>query len=465
MRRAILFAFLITAPAYCGSIEGNVTNLATGAGIGGVQVTALKSLGAGAWAISGADGAFRIDELADGEYSVSTPGSAAATVKVAGETHFDLKLPAPATVRGKVLDPDGKEAEGIIVHLNRERSSALRAVTDEHGEFVIEDVQPGNYALRALDPEDGAKDGEKTIGGEYPERIDVAGGDISGLTIQLRKIAVRHVRGVVSPAVPAEVRLLKPSSEQALWVYGPFAVRRFPLDDEAFHLDASQDGAFDIEVPEGDWVLEASLKEPDSPGGSLTLRQGAKEIRVGRDDLENVKIFLADLIPIAVTSEWGDAKPSTHPKLSVTAPVRGTLGFPGRYWILPQTTPGFYLAAAMLDGRDVKGQLVEIDGPAEIHTTYKSDGGSVRGKAENGAGAAVALMADAGPGMRIGYSAKCDATGTFAIPEVAPGRYTIAAFRDPEEIRSGTFLDKLDAMGERVKVEAASPTTVELSVP
>ena len=453
------------APLLGGSIEGQVTNIATGAGLQGVQVTARSNSNVGGWVISSEDGGFRIEDLPDGDYTISTPRSAPLTVKVTGETHFDFKA-AGVSVRGRVLDPDGKEAEGITVRLGAMGTVAARAVTDEHGEFVVDGVGAGTYTLSALAPDGKNRDGEKIIDTDFPQQINVAGADLLGYTIQLQKVAVRHVKGVVRPAGPAEVRLITQPAATGLWLYG--GPRHFPETlEKGESVTAAEDGSFEFtDVREGDWILLATVTDRDEVTGvGSTREQGSIDLHVGRDDIDGVKLQMASPFSIVTTPELSGNGPNVFADLAMIVPMAGALGFPGRYLILPQTYPGFYLAAVMLDGRDVKGQMVELDGPAEIHTIYKSDGGTVRGRVENGAGAAVVLMsADPETGIRIGYSARCDDAGGFVIQQIAPGSYTSAAFPDADEVRAGQFLDKLATAGERVNVEAASEAIVNLRI-
>lgn len=155
---------------------------------------------------------------------------------------------------------------------------------------------------------------------------------------------------------------------------------------------------------------------------------------------------------------------------STAVPKAGENGnvevFRGRFFVglSPLRVPGYYLAAAMLDNRDVLGQEVELSGPATLKMVYKTGGGSVRGKVEGGAATVVVAMADATAAGRLGWSAACDAEGGFTLANLAPGEYTVAAFRDRRELNDAGFLSSLAAGGERVKVEEGAVATVALRV-
>lgn len=142
-------------------------------------------------------------------------------------------------------------------------------------------------------------------------------------------------------------------------------------------------------------------------------------------------------------------------------------GFAGRYFVGPPNTltPGFYAAAAMLENRDVLGQVVEISGPASVKMIFKTGGGSVRGTVEKGADATVVLMADATATGHIGYAGKCDANGAFLIPDLPPGEYTAVAVQGSvgDPLRP-EFVSLLASNGKRVRIEAKSAEQVDLRV-
>jgi hypothetical protein len=83
---------------------------------------------------------------------------------------------------------------------------------------------------------------------------------------------------------------------------------------------------------------------------------------------------------------------------------------------------------------------------------------------EHGADAIVALMADAMPASRLGFTARCDAEGGFSIRDVPPGEYTVVAFADAGPIGMAELERMLAASGKRVAVEAGAAAQVDLRV-
>jgi len=142
------------------------------------------------------------------------------------------------------------------------------------------------------------------------------------------------------------------------------------------------------------------------------------------------------------------------------------MALPGRYLFGPgPATPGYYVSAALLDGRDVLGQAVELSGPTTVKLVLKKDGGTLRGVVEKGGGSTVVLMADATTYARFGLTARCDPDGNFSISDVPPGSYTAVAFQDNWVLYQPDLLSRIDsAHGERVKIEAGGSETVALKV-
>lgn len=112
-----------------GAIEGTVTDSATHAGVPGVNVT-LRIQGVRYTAITtDSSGSFRVTGTEPGEYNLrfDKPGFVAVElpalgkprlrVGLSGTVRADVEMLAMATLRGRVLDPEGKPAPKITVGL------------------------------------------------------------------------------------------------------------------------------------------------------------------------------------------------------------------------------------------------------------------------------------------------------------------------------------------------------------
>lgn len=481
---------LLLTPVMGGSVSGNVTNRATGEGIEGAMVFmgAVKPSGPqreGQQVVTTEGGAFKIEGLADGEYVISPSkygfySLMLATVKVSGDTRFDLQMFPPVSLRGRVLDPEGKPAEGVVVKLV---GASPETMTNEEGAFVIEDVPPGLWKVSATPVEAELKDEERVVTTYYPSAVEpsqaqsirVEDAALSGYDIRLKTARVRTIRGVVvdaqgNPEQNATVVLFKRASVAE-------AIAWDPKPPGEKHLLAGDDGSFEFrEVAEGDWLLRAIVPARDPETNRPRYRDGLAELIVERSDITDVKIRTREGFPLDITADWGDSPPAKPRQALVNLvpldgqyPVDGEV-FGGRYFIGPgfsfREPDGFYTAAAMLDNHDVLGQVVELSGPTSLRMIYKPGGSSVRGTVEgveNGAYMNVVLVADGPSAPMIAFGAQCDGDGRFNIPDVPPGEYVAIAGINGG-MSNSEILALLAASGKRVTVEAGGSLQVELKM-
>jgi hypothetical protein len=487
--RLFSFAVVLCTPVVGGSIEGRVTNGVTGAGIGDalVSVSMRTERGAAGQAVTDDTGVFRIAEVADGQYEIvaSKDGFYGAEfagpqppVRVSGDTRFDLKMMPSASVRGRVLDPEGKPAAGVAVKLGPGSVS----ITDENGEFVFKEVPPERTTLSARPkPQPEAKDEMRIVTTFYPSTVDssqavpveVQGVDLFGYDIRLQIAPARGIRGVVldadgKPAPHAKMSVTQPASRLASGMLTMIAIARGTVISwpqtmvVAEFVEANDDGTFAFpQVLEGDWSIRAAL-------GDL---RGVAQVSLSKSNIENLEIRLERPFNMEVTADWGDSPPpATPPDPLMFLPLDSMPGglsnkasFAGRFLVWPRAlVPGFYVAGAMLDNRDVLGQVVELTGPTSLKVVYKTGGGTVRGTVEKGANAMVALMVDATPAARLGYGARCDADGGFVISDLPPGEYTAVVVHDVSDLVGPDFPSFLTANGKRVTVDAGAASQVEL---
>ncbi len=507
----LLFAATVFPPLLCaqtaGSISGRIANIMTGAGIEGVKVRAACLAGgsircpdAGAAAVTNAVGAFRLSALPAGRYlmSVEKDGFSSsqngivpvANVSASGDARFDLKLTPLASLRGRVVDPERKPVAGIKVQFG-----LSTAMTDDQGGFAFQKLNPATGQLSAkVKPQADGKDGERLVTTYYPSaiypeqavKIQVDGLNLSGYEIRLRTAPARTVRGVLldadgKPMPHVSVELSKAAVHEVIpMIRGVFSPLRIAAASIAWdRSETGVNGVFEFPaVLEGDWILK---------GHDFVSRQGGvAEVRVGRSDVDNTTVHMAKSFPIEVSPEWSDSQPSEPPPVSTwVVPLDGQVtggtgvdagppftqhnqGLPGHYLFGPgEATPGYYVSAAMLDGRDVQWQAVELSGPTQVKLILKKDGGTLRGAVEKGGGSTVVLMADPTPYARFGLTARCDPDGNFSIHDVPPGNYTAVAFQDYGVLylESRDLLNRIDsAHGERVKIEAGGSETVALRV-
>lgn len=507
-----VFASLLGAQS-AGSISGHITNSLTGAGIEGVKVGASCLAGGPAGRptrcgyidapavtdTTDASGAFRLSSLPDGLYLMSVGRDGFSSLQISynpvetvsaasGDARFDVKLTPLASLQGRVVDPEGEPVAGIAVQF-----AGATVITDDQGGFAFRKLDPTTSNLSAkVKPQPDGKDGERLVTTYFPSviyaeqavKIEVHGVDLSGYEIRLRTAPARSVSGVVRgpdgrPAAHVPVVLAKAATQGQIAMIWPVSLQRLPEADVPWdNVQTGDDGAFEFPaVLEGDWRVRASSLSYD--GHFTTRRTGIAEALVEKNDVENIEIRLPEVFEVEESADWGEAphaeiRPPQAFLLAMDGQGLTILNDPepsahaqrGRYLVVAgNAPPGYYASAAMLDGRDVLGQAVELSGPTTVKLVIKKDGGTLRGTVEEGGRSTVVLMAEPTAYARFGLTARCDPNGNFSIADVPPGNYTAIAFQDQGVLylESRDLLNRIDsAHGERVKIEAGASETVVL---
>lgn len=472
---ALVLASLAVYAQDQGTIEGRVTNSVTGEGISQVKVRFLDRQSYVYETLTDASGAYRISGLKDNDYKAefsrdgfAEGGSPFFHVAAASPARRDAILAPYGSLRGRVLDENGNPASRVPVEIGWRDGHAM---TDAKGEFEYDSLPAGSYTLAAKpDPIIRVQDGERlgTVTVFYPSATEPAqavpilvrsGENVSGIEVRLRSVPVRRLSGIVldeagRPSAHATIALLghsssarqtlmfSPSMRQdgdVTYTIGPVNP---PEIEEALSRD---DGTFEFPAVEaGEWRLSATLgADSDAP------LAGVASVVISSKDVEDVQIRLSGPFAVGVVADWGDGAPPKYaarasnlvellpvdsqprmnldPEKNVTE-IHGL--FPGRYRILPfSLPPQYYGAAVMWGGRNVAGEAVDlVPGAEPFRVVYKSGFGSVRGTVEKGEGATIVAYPREAGDTALAHTAECGPDGSYALANLAPGDYYIAAF-------------------------------------
>jgi hypothetical protein len=427
--------FLLSALFFCilqaqdsGSIEGSVVDGATGAGVADVTVYFGSDQGAHYDAVTDASGKFHIAGMKNGQYGShfektgyitqysGTNDSALKAVRIAAgqdPVRLRIELVGYATVRGRVLDPEGKPMAKSTVTLG-----VATETTDDEGQFAFAKLSPGSYRLQASPnavahpaPAPGEDRTEivptwfpSAIESDLAEHIVVRGGaDLSGYEIRLRTALVYRVRGVVlgengKPALRAFISNA-PASEpvfgvalfnigdrkgangQTTLAAGPLGYFTVTPSSTAFKPGrglGAQEGIFEFpSVPRGTRQFTAWIEPEDGEIVPVTAEVSAVVDR----DIDDLQLRFASPFTMEGSVELSGATAPSSPEALGRAFVRlnsvnlsgrvssppGSDGHwrfdnvvPGPYRILaaPGLPGGYYLASISLGGHDVAGQSV-----------------------------------------------------------------------------------------------------------
>lgn len=520
----LIFVPLWTYAEDGATVQGAVTNSATQAGLSGVSVTLWTQQAVHYNATTDDTGAWRISGMKPGRYYsrfeksgfIEPPHESPLTdaplsVGTGGPPiQLDAQLVPLATLRGRVLEPDGKPAADVEIE-----SGAFASVkTDEDGQFTLNGVRPGSYTLKARRKpvENVPKEASRIeiVPTYYPSAIDVAeaakvvvrgGEDLSGFEIRLRSSPVYRVRGMVldetgEPLPNASVQL-RPRSGGSL-LTGQMtlgnAFRYFftgqGLEKEEAATASAADGTFEFpSVRPGDWVLSVETEPRRDSAKNLTFaRTDGVEARVTDHDLVDLRIRFPETFTLQAALDWGDTPPpKLDPRVMVTLLLipagGGGLTLPrmgiraedrlryenitaGRYRIVPMPllVPGYYLAGALLAGQDVLGQEVELN-PATpvLRLQYRPNASTVRGIVDKGEGATVLFWPPSAGAPDLVRAVQAGAGGAFEFSNVAPGDYFVMAVdRQNLESRLEALIRDSASSATRVHVDEGSSPSVSL---
>lgn len=514
-------------PAGRGVIAGRVVDAASGDPVRKATVTVTWQGTPRAWATTQTDGSgrFSVEGLPAGKYDLRANkqglGSAiygANSVRELGdlitlgdgENRSDLllKFLRPASISGRVVEPDGDPVTGVMVTLMRSSHNLGERVlvnyqqtnTNDRGEYKFTPVDPGEYYLRCnpniqrmmgIVPREmivpqyfgGARESKDAMA------VHIRGGDVLAgmdfhLTTEHPATISGRVTGVPQLDPPAET----PVNSQGGVILGTgrrimnrgigVQVNLSPAGEASmFWSSGTQANGPDyrFEMPEtvpGRYRLQATIRVKDKPyyaSETFEAHEGNNEIVLAMLPAVTVKGHLTVEGPGRNAPESFTvalAPPGSGPRgQSYSSPVGKDGSFsidqvaPGEYLLNINPSPGGIFEKSIMQGdRDVLYQRIEIPpgASAPLNIVLSSNAATLTGEVDAGKRAGI-LLEPVGKWhtmARFYYSALADDSGKFKLSGVAPGKYKIfalekiatASFRTPESA------ELIDALGEEVDV-------------
>ena len=302
------------------------------------------------------DGVFEIRELPAARYTLSVtrggylslqygqrrPGEQGRPVQLGdGEVleKIDFALPRMGTISGHVTDETGEPIEGVSLYAMRMLYFEGRrklvpvsssTVTDDRGEYRINRLQPGTYAVMASTKETWTvtENGRDTVFGYMPTYFPgvVNGGEARQVTLKVGQ----EVPAIDFSLIPGRAAKI---TGQALDSQGrPFS--RVSLSDEVKGLGfasfrsgpdvtVAPDGGFTaLNVPPGEYKLVATKQATEEGGAEAALTT----VNVDGNDIENILLTGSSggTVSGRIVLEDGTAKPKMSAvSVQVVEPYRG----------------------------------------------------------------------------------------------------------------------------------------------
>ncbi|HET7106782.1 MAG TPA: carboxypeptidase regulatory-like domain-containing protein [Candidatus Acidoferrum sp.] len=473
-------------------------------------------------ALSGNDGSFAFSKLAAGEFFVSARkqgyfatelgeplGAVVERVRLDVATReLSLRLIPEGIIFGKIVDEQGEPIEGLEVQARPrfERNSGRNsgpdrtATTNEAGEYRISGLTAGAYYLLET---------VRTVKG-YEAMLTTIRRVKSGVPIYFYP-------GVLEAAQAATIRVLPGSSQQLDWriahqplyqVSGRVQTRGGGANLLVALLSSYSDQNFTLVSanPDGSFVLPAvapgeyAVAAVEMTNEEAAKAQVAVKMITVKANMPNLllQVFPVTRIPIRFREEYThksdtesspDSAPANVEFLRVDLPVEVAARFtdqqsdwnaqkkelqvllePGVFRIQIQASPKIYVASAMNGHTDLlKEDLVVAPGSGAepIELVLRDDPGSVSGTVRLDGKAApgrVVLLPENAPRHAATFSA--DASGRFAFPDLAPGRYFLLALGNGTELdlQDPGTLRRIQSRGEAVELQADGRASVDLEL-
>jgi hypothetical protein len=374
-------------------------------------------------------------------------------------------------------------------------------VTGKDGRYTIPGLAPGRYYLYATPQSPDVKRADSAqppsgteahyVPAYYPGALDAAGAipvdvtpgmELRDVDLTLRRGDTARISGTVaegfSDAIGGGTTIyLVPADNSEL-----ATVARRTLS-----VSAGQ-GRFQIDaVRPGSYIIMAERFDGD-------VRYVAKEqVGVGRSDIQ-VNLLMSPTPPVqgrivvepegvsmqteGLALELETTDPSPLRVLSGKALADGTFTVehvpPGAAILrVPQAPNGFYVKSVRHGGSESAGLSVQIanGATAEIEVTLSASGGSISGSVLNSkqqpiGDASILLVPDEEHRNQahLYRKAKANASGSFELAGVAPGRYAVFALQEADEFPyfDPAFLKRVERSLVSVAVTPKQTRTVQL---
>jgi len=546
-----------------GSVEGRVMST-TGEPLRKVSLS-LRPNGRGGGnysTTSATDGSFRFASVDQGNYALtgertgyvretlSAPGGQTKVIEVVSEkstSGIELKLTPQSVIAGHVFDEDGDPMQSVNVEVwhytyprgKRQLTQSQSGSTNDLGEFRIPNLPPGRYFASATarrseplqgifnagrggrngrgQPAGGGRAGiveafEDYVTTYYPNLMDangasgldlVAGSEMRGIDIRLRKTQFHRVAGSVTGLPAATVAAADASKQKGkakggdngfLPGGGGVILALTPRSGGGRQVAGAAvnaaDGSFEFPaVPPGSYYIVAQ-----APGPAQQRVTARVPVDVGNSDVGNVAIRLQPSMSVSGKVTVDSTQPAVRlssVRLTFTPrdPGPGNQGRNGQTQLADDGTfqtelaadaylvevgglpDGYYLKSVKLAGREMPDATLDLSyggGPVDI--VLAPTAGDVTGSVQNSRNeAATGVQVTVVPttfSLRrdMNKLVTTDASGNFTLHGLPPGDYKVFAW---EEVETNAWMDRdyrqpFESLSASVRVEESTTPNVTL---
>ncbi|HWF07829.1 MAG TPA: carboxypeptidase-like regulatory domain-containing protein [Bryobacteraceae bacterium] len=497
------------------TIAGTVVDHLSGRPLGGIlmSVVPVARDSEPIVMLTGPDGRFSFPHVPAGKYSLSAQrrggrpraylehgpySTAIVTGPGLDSEHVSFPLIAPARLAGTVVDSEGDPVPGaqlMLIHqtwLNGfpEFSPIQNAASSQSGAFEFSQLQAARYYIAVQAQPWYAQHADLTTVASQaissvPPELDVGyavtySGDTTdpaaAQPVQVEEGKTANIR-ITLRAVPAVTLTLKTAGDEQPPPNGSLTVQGLGGMPMQATTSTSSNG-------------HVTQLQAGAPGRyELNANFGSERIRRTIDLTSNTTLELSKDDPLKCTgrvsldgsgSVPGRAMVLLLVNEGVTYPGRpnpdGSFSFdpvpPGRSQVFLDNAPGLYVKSISLNGVKAAGDFIDIPASGSFDVSVVAARVAVdklEGVVEHDGkpvpAAMVLLVPDDLSRISLIRRDQSDSDGTFSLPEVAPGRYTVIAldgdsdlaYRDPAVIKPylghGQSVTIAPGFSQRLKVE------------
>lgn len=418
-----------------------------------------------------------------------------------------ISLIPPGAISGRVTNEDGDPWTHAVVGVFRSRwkrgkrllEGFTSAEVDDKGEFRAGHLPPGRYYV-AAEPDRHWEATNRAVSEAqlqptwYPNSLDsstavpavlVAGQELTGTDIRLRRLSVYRIRGKVQG-----IREIPVLQGPRLWMRPRLSVLSATGTGNTRSGVMNEDGSFEVEG-----VAPGSYQVRVEQGMLPTLMKlGSASIRVDNHNIDDVSITVRapnvlkgvmriDGNDAALPSGlrlWLDSTEGLVFEANTTVQVDGSFAFDnvptGQYRIQIRggASEGYYLKALGHGGVEGTDLAFSFSGAADtIELTLSAHGAHVSGvirrndRARSMTARVVLIpdTRDTGLVESDTHAAMLDQSGVFTVKDaIRPGEYTLYAFEGVPEgaWTDAEFMKEIEGKGVRVKPGEGDVKTVEI---
>ncbi|HEX3685149.1 MAG TPA: carboxypeptidase-like regulatory domain-containing protein [Bryobacteraceae bacterium] len=453
--------------------------------------------------LTGEDGRFTFGNLPATKFSLSaekhnaspeffheTEGYSTAIVTGPGLNSENITFPliTGGSISGTVRDDDGDPVRDAQVMLLRRGVFAGRFHTnfekqqqsDSSGAFHFGHLIAGNYLIAIQARPWYAQNGLMEAGSAVRSELDVAypvtysgsttdPNSASPVSVAEGASATVEITLHAEPAV--HVELLHPNTETrnpglTVFAIGPGGFT-IPMNGSFIDTGKHQEftgippGRYEVVEPGGprktvDLSGDSSLEIGDTPGSSLSGRVIVDGQPVGSNIL------------VVLSSDTAHVQPEVSPDGSFV--VSGVA--PGRYQVELANAPGYYVTSVEVGGRPSPDGKIDVAEGSAVQVSivatkavYHVDGTALK-DGDPFAGAIVLLLPNDITRTSLIRRDQSDSDGTFTLPSVAPGEYTLLAIDDGRDLAYAdpAAIKPYLGRGRKIKVPLSSSSPAKVNV-